>query len=78
MEWKKGYDRWQIFWGNVGSLILIFAGGYLMTHQPSGIGGSAYGAGLWATILGVGMAISSTVLELRINILRHLEEEDDE
>lgn len=76
MNWKRKYDQWQVIFGNLTSIALVFAGGYLMTMQPSGVEGSSFAAGLWATILGVGMMITATLVELRTEIPGYYEDDN--
>lgn len=73
MNWKKKYDKWQVIFANFTSIILIFAGGYILTTQPSSIE-YPFAAGVWATLLGCSMAISSVILDLRI-FLEHKEDD---
>ena len=73
MTWKEKYDKWQIIFANFSSIALIFAGGYLMVSQPAN--GSVeypFAAGLWATILGASMAISSVILETRLYLQENI------
>jgi len=75
VNWKQKYNHWQIIFGNFGAVVLVFVGGYLMASQPESLE-YAFATGLWATLLGCTMAVSSVILELRLWLEKNFKESE--